>query len=150
MKLTTFFLLNFIVSFISDIVLNDLSNEKYFYIHKSKIIASLKPYFKIKSIIQSGIYAALTIVISLAFVSAFSKIFFGFLFPKSNIELVYFVVIAFFLGYLIDILIDKTNLFGDSIKPYYKEAGSGLWGAIAFIFSITISYFIQKNIIPHL
>ena len=48
MKYYTFIFINFIVSFISDIMLNDLANSKQTkYI--SPIITSLKPYFENKS-----------------------------------------------------------------------------------------------------
>jgi hypothetical protein len=48
------------------------------------------------------------------------------------------------LGYSIDIIIDKLKIFGNDLDLYYKTAGAGLWGALAFVFSIIISYIIQK------
>jgi hypothetical protein len=59
-----------------------------------------------------------------------------------------FCVLAFIIGYILDIAIDKLKIFGNRLNTYYKALGAGLWGAIAFIFAIVISYFIQKTIIP--
>ncbi len=50
MKLATFIFVNFIVSIVSDIALNDISNPPKPFPFNSKIIDSLKPYFKNKSI----------------------------------------------------------------------------------------------------
>jgi hypothetical protein len=38
------------------------------------------------------------------------------------------------------------KIFGNKLDRYYKELGAGFWGATAFVFSIVISYNIQKNI----
>ena len=37
--------------------------------------------------------------------------------------------------------------FGNELDLYYKVAGAGLWGALAFVFSIIISYIIQHILI---
>ena len=63
-----------------------------------------------------------------------------------NNELIKFVCLAFPLGYIIDIIIDKFKIFGNELDLYYKTAGAGLWGALAFVFSIIISYLIQNII----
>ena len=65
-----------------------------------------------------------------------SKNIFGFYVPLSNNELIKFLCIAFPLGYIIDIIIYKLNIFGKTLDLYYKIAGAGLWGALAFVFSI--------------
>lgn len=148
MRLLTFLFINFFVSMFSDIALNDLANEKGPKFLKSNIILSLKPYFSNKSIIISGIYAALTICITLVILALKSKFLFGFMVPSKFTELYKYLILAFILGYLVDIAIDKFDLFGKSLRPYYKIAGAGFWGALAFVFSIIISFFIQKNILP--
>jgi len=137
-----FILINFFVSFLSDIILNDLANKKIMDTG-FKIIYSLKPYFQDKSIIISGIYAGLTIIVSLAFVMLLSKIILGFYEPTNSYTLLQFLFLSFVIGYFIDILIEKLDIFGKSLHPYYKEAGSGFWGAVAFIFSIVISFYIK-------
>ena len=50
----TFVFINFIVSFLSDIVLNDIASGKTS-ILQTNIIMSLRPYFKEKSIVFSAI-----------------------------------------------------------------------------------------------
>lgn len=146
MKLFTFFFINFVVSMISDIILNDIArgNIKF----KSKIIDSLKPYFVNKSIIIASIYAGITICLTLGMLSLITKQIFGFYMPKKTMELVKYCFIAFIIGYIVDILIYKLNIFGESLQPYYKTSGAGLWGPLAFIFSIIISFGIQKYILP--
>ena len=62
----------------------------------------------------------------------------GFYIPHNITELIKFIGIAFPLGYVIDIIIDKLKIFGNDLNLYYKTAGAGLWGALAFVFSIII------------
>ena len=105
-----------------------------------RIILSLKPYFKNKSIIESAVYAGITIIVALLINMFISKTIFGFYLPYNTNDLIKFIGIAFPLGYIIDIIIDKYKIFGNELDLYYKAAGAGLWGAIAFVFSIIISY----------
>ena len=148
MKLATFIFVNFIVSIVSDIALNDISNPPKPFPFNSKIIDSLKPYFKNKSIIVSGIYAGITICLTLVGVCILSKVLFDFYVPNTLNELLKFCGLAFPIGFVVDIGIDKLKIFGKTLDPYYKIAGAGFWGAIAFIFSIIISYILQKYLIP--
>ena len=148
MKLHTFIFVNFIVSIVSDIALNDIANPPQPFPFKSKIIDSLVPYFKNKSIIVSGIYAGITICLTLVGVCVLSKLLFNFYVPNSLHDLLKFCILAFPIGYVVDIAIDKLKIFGKSLDPYYKIAGAGFWGATAFIFSIIISYGLQKYLIP--
>ena len=143
MKTINFIIIVFIVSALSDILLNFLSRNPLTQKYNLKIILSLKPYFKNKSIIQSAIYAGITIIIALLINMLISKTIFGFYVPRNNSELIKFICIAFPLGYIIDIMIDKFKIFGSSLDLYYKAAGAGLWGALAFVFSIIISYLIK-------
>ena len=113
-----------------------------------KIIDSLKPYFKNKSILVSGIYAGITICLTLLGVCLISKSLLGFYVPNNAIELLKFCALSFPIGFIVDMLIDKFKLFGSSLDPYYKAAGAGFWGATAFIFSIVISYALQKYLVP--
>lgn len=137
----------FLVSFFSDIVLNDLSRFPLTTLHSSSILKSLTPYFKSKSIIQSGIYAGLTVVVAygLLMVLSFGK------YPLREVmgkdrgftkytSISYELFFAFILGYCVDFLIYKFNIFGTSLHHYYNIAGAGLWGAIAFVFAIVITY----------
>jgi len=134
-----FLFLNFCVSFVSDIVLNDLSTH-------FNIIKSLKPYFQNKSILKCALDAGITVMIGILITMFFSFLLFGFLSPNTFVQLIYFCIIGFLIGYILDILIYKLHIFGNRLDSYYKAFGAGLWGAIAFIFSIIISYFLQKHI----
>jgi hypothetical protein len=135
-----FILINFVVSFISDIVLNDLSTHY-------GIITSLRRYFYKQSIIKCGILAGITIVVALLLNMILSYFLFRFAVPNNLYKLLQFCILAFIIGYIIDVLIDKMKIFGDRLDSFYKEVGSGVSGASAFVFSIVISYFIQKNIL---
>ena len=144
MKVIMFIIIVFIVSALSDIILNLLSKNSLTKEYNLKIILSLKPYFKDKSMIQSAVYAGITIIIALLINMLITKNIFGFCVPRNNIELIKFICIAFPLGYAIDIIIDKFKIFGSSLDLYYKAAGAGLWGALAFVFSIIISYLLAN------
>jgi len=142
MKVIIFIIIIFIVSALSDIILNLLSTNKFIKDYNFKIILSLRSYFKNKSIIQSAIYAGITIVVALLINMLISKNIFGFYTPRNNNEFIKFILIAFPLGFIVDIIIDKFKIFGNELDSYYKVAGAGLWGALAYVFSIIISYLI--------
>ena len=144
MEIIIFIIINFIVSALSDVSLNLLTRNSLTKYYNLKIILSLRPYFKNKSIIKCAVYAGITIVVALLINILISKNLLGFFIPHNNTELIKFISIAFPLGYVIDIMIDKFKIFGSSLDLYYKAAGAGLWGALAFVFSIIISYFIQN------
>jgi hypothetical protein len=128
-----FIFINFLVGFVSDVILNF-----------TNFVPSLKPYFKNKTVIESGVYAGITIVIALLIVMAITKFFLDFTVPLRNSELMRFLGIAFVVGYLADWYIYKQHVFGTSLDEYYKSLGVGHWGAIAFLFSILISYYSLK------
>lgn len=144
MKLETYLFINFVVSFISDIVLNDLS--KVF--PQKHMIGSLQPYFKNKSILIAGIYAGLTILIATIILSFISSILYGFKVPNTIYDLIKYLLLAYIIGYFIDKLIEFSNIFGDSLQLFYDVTGSGHSGAIAFVFSLFLSYNIQKYFLP--
>jgi len=134
-----FIFLNFVVSFMSDIILNDLSTN-------FNIIKPLQSYFYKQSIIKTAFDAGATVLFALVINMFFSYVLFGFIIPNNFTNLIYFCILAFFIGYILDILIYKFEIFGVRLNVYYKKLGAGLWGSLAFVFSIVISYFIQKYI----
>lgn len=143
MSLIGILLLHFFIGFISDIGLNYLSRQSY----ATGPIKALEIYFKRKSIkgepqrtIISAVNAGLTIVVALIFTMLLSTILFGFSYPMKIKQLIKFVILAFIIGYALDYIIYKTQLFGKSLNPYYKVTGAGLWGALAFVFSILLGY----------
>jgi hypothetical protein len=131
-----FFVINFIVSFFSDIILNVLSRLK----KSPAIIQSLKPYFEKNNFIITAIYAGLTILCALFVNSLITYYVFDFYYPVTNRQLLNYLIIAMPLGYLFDVIIYKCKIFGNLLDPYYKLAGPGLWGMVAYIFSILTSF----------
>ena len=136
----------FIVSAIGDIILNFLSRQSY----SSLKVRALKPYFLRNTIVKNNIVrdilsafnAGITIVIALIVTMFVSSIIFKFNHPSSFYELFLFICIAFPIGYVFDYLIYKIELFGPSLRYFYKVVGAGFWGAMSFIAAIVISYVI--------
>ena len=138
-------LLYFFIGFVSDIVLNYLSRQSY----APASIKALKVYFfrpGIKNALLrdtvSAAYAGLTIVAALLITMGFAQLIFKFSHPRSLPQLYRFLLLAFPIGYLMDILIYKKELFGPTLNPFYKIAGAGFWGAMAYIFAILVGYFV--------
>lgn len=138
-----FIIINFCVAYVSDNVLNDLS--KY---SKIKAFRSLSPYFKKKSIVGAGIYAGLTVAVATILLMILYNMIFNTYLPNANsfkysssTFMVYFIsfIIAYFIGYAMDVFIYKMNIF-DNLQTFYKEVGAGNGGALSFIFSLTLSF----------
>ena len=138
-----FLLLNFTVAFISDIFLNDLSTH-------FNTISSLKSYFRNHSIVKSALDAGATVLFALVVTMGLSHLLFGFIVPHDYTSLLCFCILAGLIGYILDMAIYRLNVFGHRLDEYYKQLGAGLWGSVAFVFSIFISYFIQNYIIVNL
>jgi len=143
MNMKTFLFINFIVAFIADIILNDLSRKPASKLFPSKIIQSLNIYFINKSIIQAGVYAGLTVIVVLIPTIILFNLYFD-LFENKLL----FTIFSFITGFISDIIIDKLNIFGNTLKPFYRLAGSGFWGGLAIAFSVLISYLIQIYLLP--
>jgi hypothetical protein len=138
----------FFIGFISDVVLNYFSRQTYVPVPAS--IKALKVYFLRSSIknslirdLVSAINAGLTIVAAIILTMSLSYLIFQFAHPRTLAQLFRFLPIAFAVGYVMDVFIYKTELFGPTLNPFYKIAGAGFWGAMAFIFAILIYVFID-------
>ena len=138
-----FIIINFCVAYVSDNVLNDLS--KY---SKIKAFTSLSPYFKKKSIVGAGIYAGLTVAAATIILMILYNIIFNTYLPNtsshnlfSSTFMVYFIffILAFCIGYALDVFIYRMNVF-DDLGPFYSEVGAGNGGALSFLFSLTLSF----------
>ena len=140
MKLPVFILVAFVVGFICDVVLNDLSRT-------TKLFSSLKPYYNGESITKLAIYSGIIISLASVVLMLLFCLFFKKYLPTNKIEILIFFIIAYILGYILDVVIDKTELLGNTLKPFYKEFGSGNSGAIAFIFALVVSLFIFKVVL---
>ena len=144
LNLYTFIFINFIVGFTSDIVLNDMSKMRNIDV---PIIKSLQIYFEKKYIIEAAFYAGLTVIITLIPI----LILHNYLLPILQIdELFLLIILGFIIGYIVDILIKKLDIFGPSLHKYYKLAGSGFYGGLAIVFSIIVSYLLQIYLLPNL
>ena len=137
MKNIFFILIIFIISFVSDIMLRILS---------PKYIPSLIPYFNSHSTIIAGIYAGLTIMIPTIMMMLINKIIYNTYLPTTLKDIIVFLIIAFIVGWFIDIIIMKTNIFGESLKPFYDNYGAGFLGASAFVFALGTTFIITTNI----
>ncbi len=138
-----FVVINFCVAYVSDNILNDLSKQS-----KIKAFKSLSPYFKKKSIVGAGIYAGLTIAVATILLMILYNTIFNSYLPNtssfkysSSTFMAYFVffIIAYFIGYALDVFIYKMNVF-DGLQTFYNEVGAGNGGALSFLFSLTLSF----------
>jgi hypothetical protein len=126
-----FIIIIFIISFISDIVLRIISPD---------YIKELLPYFEHKTIIEGGLYAGITIVIATIIMIHINKLIFGKFLPISLKEIVIFMIMAFVVGWIIDVIIMKADIFGPSLRPFYEKYGAGFWGAGSFVFALFITF----------
>jgi hypothetical protein len=129
-----FIVINFCVSYVSDNVLNDLS--KYTHV---KAFTSLAPYFKNKSIVIAGIYAGITVAFATILLLLFNHLFLNTYLPATNSGFAATILIAYVIGYALDVFIYKMNIF-DNLQPFYKIVGAGNGGALSFIFSLIVSF----------
>ena len=129
----------FFIGFLSDMILNYFSRQHY----APASIKALHIYFQRPSIknahlrdLYSAINAGVTIITAIVITMLLSKFIFNFYHPHSLNQFGRFLLIAFLVGYVMDIIIYKLQVFGSTLNPFYKIAGAGFWGAAAFIFSI--------------
>lgn len=134
-----FMLAIFFISAVSDLLLNYLSRVKSD--HMPKSIVALRTYFKhYENALLTAVYAGLTVLAVLLLTMVLSKFIWGFVSPATIPQLLRFLSLAWPLGYGADVFIYKYKVFGETLDPYYKVAGSGFYGALAFVFSIIFSY----------
>jgi hypothetical protein len=129
-----FVIINFCVSYVCDNVLNDLSKYTQY-----KAFTSLAPYFKDKSIVVAGIYAGITVAFATTLLLIFNRLFLNTYFPTTNSDFVVMILVAYVIGYVLDVFIYKMNIF-DNLQPFYKTVGAGNGGALSFLFSLIISF----------
>jgi len=129
-----FLIFNALVGFFSDIILNIIATHDIY-----KPITTLKPYFENKTMFKAAFYALLTVVIIVGIVMKIFQIYYNKYLPETNKEYIIYLILSFVIGYIGDILIYKLDIF-PRLKTYYKVVGKGLWGAIAILFSVVISF----------
>ena len=139
MDINKFILINGLVGFLSDIILNGLSNYKLMNLN------TLRPYFNHHSIVGAATLASITVVIVVYIICFVYKLLYDKYLPETNRERIVFIILTFIIGYIADILIHRLNIF-PKLKLYYKVVGGGLWGGLAITFSVILSYLILYNI----
>ena len=134
-----FILINFCIGFFSDIALNILTKKNVEY------LSSLKPYFSNKSALRAAVYAGITVAVIVFVISKIFKETYKYYgepnkeLPATYEEYQIFIIITFLIGYLADIIIYKVNIF-PKLKQYYNDIGYGLWGGLAIVFSVVVSF----------
>ena len=142
MNIFAFIIISFIVGFFSDVALNDLSRT-------TQMFASLKPYYISKQISVAGALSGITIVIATIILMIIFKMVRGKYLPDTLNDILVFLAIGYPVGYIIDVAIDKTNILGKELQPFYKSFGSGNSGAVAFEFALMQSLLTAKMILPY-
>jgi hypothetical protein len=69
----------------------------------------------------------------------FNRLFLNTYLPNSRSEFIITIVIAYAIGYALDVFIYKMNIF-DNLQTFYKTVGAGNGGALSFLFSLIISF----------
>ena len=92
-----------------------------------------------KSIVVAGVYAGLTVAIATLALMILYRMIFNVYLP--NAPSTYFVVfvMAYAIGYALDVFIYKMNIF-NNLQPFYNEVGAGNGGALSFLFSLAVSF----------
>lgn len=139
MEFGTAVFLNAIVSATADVCLNDLSRHHDF--------AKLMPYFRTKSIVQAASISAATVGLAACLVLAVQDALFGRPLPTTWQQTLAFASLAFVLGFVLDVLIDKFNIFKD-LKQFYRHNGSGFWGGLSLLVSMLLSLLLQRLVLP--
>ena len=139
MSFTTGILFNGITGAVADIALNDLSKMNNF--------ANLRPYFEDKYITQAALYAGTTTLIGSIVVFIMTTVTFGYTIPTNLVQTIFTLCVAFMIGYGLDVFIHKKKMF-KGLDEYYKEHGSGFWGAVSLVVCMAISLFMQRLILP--
>ena len=145
-KIASFLFIIFVVSAVADIVLNDLTKTQLG--RTSEIITSLEDYFRGKTILESALYAGITIVVASVLLLAITSRFAGFAVPSSWKQLGIAMLFAYGIGFVLDIVIERSRVFGSSLDRYYRVAGAGHWGAIAFLVALLCAFLIQQYLLP--
>jgi len=131
----------FVVTFVCDLILNFLSRQSFV----PRSIKALKSYFDYyNNIILTGVYASITVIVCYLITALITFFIFNYYVPTNMNQLYMILLIAAPVGYISDIIIYKAKIFGSQLDSFYKEIGSGLSGAVAFIFAIVISFFLIK------
>ena len=137
MNIHLFLIINFIIGFISDILLNKLSYYNFMKLN------TLRGYFEDKTLLEAALYAGITVYIIVGVISILFKLMYKRYLPNTKQEYIIYLLITFVIGYIADYIIYWINIF-PKLDLYYEEVGIGLWGGFAILFSVLLSLGINK------
>lgn len=137
--------INFLITFICNLLLNDLSNNKIISTNLS-LIYSFQEYFKDKSILLAAFYPSIILAIFVFFVIILSKFILKFWIPENINNLIKFNIIALIMGFIMNLFIRYSKIFGNSLNNFYKKNGSSIIISLGLLFSINASYIIIKTL----
>lgn len=139
MNIHIFLIINFIIGFVSDIVLNKLSYYNFMKLN------TLRPYFENKTIMVAALYAGITVYVIVGIISIVFRIFNKRYLPSTQKEYIIYLLLTFVIGFIADYIIYWIDIF-PKLELYYKEVGKGLWGGLAILFSVMIGLLIKHII----
>lgn len=132
-----FIFINFIVSAISDIVLQYFAFKP----NANSRLKALRPYYNYYGKSAAIVLAGITVCSILLIHLFLFKTIFGVYLPTRSIKLIiYFLISSLILGYFFDYVINTLHVFGNTLNEYYKIKNAYIWGMLAYFFSIFISY----------
>lgn len=134
-------LFNGIAAAVADVALNDMSRHSNF--------AHLRTYFEKRGILHAAAYAAVTVMVGAGAVLVATQLAFGYSIPSSLLEVSLTLAISFAIGYAMDVAIERTKLFRD-LETYYRVHGSGTWGGLSLVVTMTLALAAQTYVLPHL
>ena len=142
-----FTLVLFIVSALSDIVLNYFSQQN----NANSTLKSLRPYYNKYGDILTPIIAGITILtVYLINVAIFKGVLrllpdsYLRMLDRSGQSITFFIFLAIILGILADVIIHNLHVFGNSLDQYYKQPLSYGWGFVSYLFALFITTIIIK------
>lgn len=142
MNLFAFILISFVVGFIADIVLNDVSKS-------TKMYSSLRPYYAKKTIFYACFLSGVIIAIGTGLLMVVYKMLTKSYLPSTFTQILMFLAVGYVVGYVLDVAIDKFNILGETIQPFYREYGSGHSGALAFEVALIATILTAKFVLPY-
>jgi Cu-Zn family superoxide dismutase len=143
-RVTGFILANFIVAALADVTLNAWSHLRT----APASVRSLQTYFAQHTPLTAALYAGLTVIVVLILAMIGSYFLFGFAVPMLHpVMLVKFLGLALILGYAADVIIAQMELFGPSLRSYYRTVGAGLWGGLALVISVIVSIVVLRFLV---
>ena len=141
LNILIFLLFSFILAAVSDLVVNVLSERI-----NTPALQSIRPYFQKFGYCRAMLNAGLITII----IMSFGLLIYYILTQSLTTNFFQFNGMIFLVGMLADLLVNKLNLAGNSLRPYYNHFGTlsaALWGGLSmsFVFSLYYLFSMIKN-----